>query len=456
MATVGLNFGSASSGAGFDVASTVSSILAIQQGVETPWKTRTTALQAQDTALSGLGTGLSALSSALGSLTSFDGLFASKQGSSSNTNVLTLSSANATAVAGSHTVVVNSLAQTSSVYSARVTHIGDTLSGSLSLQIGAGPAQSISLDSSNNTLQTLASYLNNGAYGVSASVVQDTAGYRLSLVSKTGGAAGQITLNATLRDQTTSASIGFSTGQTGADAQLTVDGLDTTSASNTVTGAIPGVTFQLLSASPANPLQIEITNDNNSIQTAVQTLVTAFNSVVSSVKDQEGKDASGNAKPLFGDPTLALIQTQLSQALLGGAASGSIANLAQLGLSANPDGSLALDASVLDSALNAHFSDITGFFQNAGSFGLGLSQTLNQLGSTSVTGSVYLALKQNASEETILARNVSDTELRLATDKTTLTAELSRANQILQSIPSQLNEIDKIYNAVTSYIPPTN
>ena len=456
MATVGLNFGSASSGAGFDVASTVTSILAIEQGVESPWKTRTTVLQAQDAALSTLGTGLSTLSTALDSLTSFDGIFAAKQGSSSNTNVLTLTGASASAVAGSHTVVVNSLAQTSSTYSDRVTNATDTLSGSLSLSIGSGAAQTITIDPSNNTLQSLATAINNGAYGITASVVQDTLGSRLSFVSKSSGTAGQITLASNLSDQNTASNIGFAVGQTGADAHLNVDGLDTTSASNTVTGAIPGVTFQLLSSSPSNPLQIQITNDNASIETAVRSLVSAYNAVVGTVKLQEGKDANGNAEPLFGDPALAQVQTQLTQALFGGSASGSVKNIAQLGLTANVDGTLKLDVSVLDSALNKNFSDVTGFFQNAGSFGLGFSQTLNQLGAQSVNGSVHLALQQNAGEEATLAKNIVDTELRIATDRKTLTAELSKANQILQSIPTQLDELNKIYGAVTGYVAPNN
>ena len=38
MGTVGLNFGSASSGTGFDVSAAVTSILAIETGVETPYK----------------------------------------------------------------------------------------------------------------------------------------------------------------------------------------------------------------------------------------------------------------------------------------------------------------------------------------------------------------------------------------------------------------------------------
>lgn len=371
MGTVGLSFGSATSGAGFDVATTVSSILAIESGVETPWKARLTSLQSQDAAFSSLGTQLSTLSTSLSSLTSFDGLFAAKQGSSSDTDVLTLTSASTSAVAGSHTVVVNNLAQTSSSYSDQITSASDTLGGSLTIAIGSG-TQTITLGSSINSLSTLAAAINSGSYGVAASVVTSTTGSRLSLVSNTSGAAGEATITSNLTDTTTSTAVGFTEGQAGKDASLTVDGLATTSASNTVTTAIPGVTFQLLSApagSSNTSVQIQITNDNSSLESAVQSFVTAYNAVNSSIAAQEKNDSTGTAEPLYGNPTLSLLQTQLSQALFSGAASGKVSSITQLGLSVGSDGSLSLNTDTLDAALNSNYSDIAGFFKPPGALG---------------------------------------------------------------------------------------
>lgn len=451
MATVGINFGAASSGTGFDVASTVTSILAIESSVETPWKTQLTHLQAQDTALTGLGTNLSSLSTAVSALTNFDGVLAAKQGSSSDNNILTLSSASPTAVAGSHSVVVTSLATTSSQFSGLITNASDTLTGSLTLQVGSGASQTITIGSTNNTLASLAASINQGSYGVNASVVTDTQGSRLSLVSSASGAAGQITLTPSVTDQTTGVALNFAVGQNGADAQLTVDGLQTTSASNTVTGAIPGVTFQLLQASPSTTLQVQITNDNASVETAVQTLVTAYNSVVGTLKTQEGKDSTGAAQPLYGSPTLALVQTQLSSSLLGGGASGSVKSLSQLGMTLNQDGTLTFNQSTLDATLNSSFSDVVGYLQNPGSFGQNFAQALNGLSTANPQGVLALALSQNTSSEASLNLSISNTDARIATDKTNLTTELNMANQVLQSIPSQLTEINQIYSATTGY-----
>ncbi|MBS1820890.1 MAG: flagellar filament capping protein FliD, partial [Acidobacteria bacterium] len=426
--------------------------IAIEQAVETPWKNQLTALKAQDTALSGLGADLSTLSTALQALTDFSGVFASKQGSSSDTNVVALSSATPAAAAGSHSILVNSLAQTSSTYSAAIANASDTLSGTLTIQVGSGAQQSITIDSSSNTLTSLAAAINAASMGVRASVITDTSGSRLSLVSATSGAAGQITLGGTLTDTSTASTVAFQQGQQGKDASLNIDGLDVTTSSNTVSNVIPGVTFQLLSTSgSAQPVQVQITNNNSSIEQAMSTLVTAYNAVVTDIKTQEGKDSNGNAQPLYGDPTLALIQNQLSTALLGGAASGSISNLSQLGLSVGQDGKLTLDTGSLQASLNANFSDVEGFLQNAGGFGQTLTKALNGLSSTFTTGAIYLALQQNSAQEASLNGNIATQETRIAADKARLTTQLNAANEILQSLPDQLNQINQMYNAITGY-----
>jgi flagellar hook-associated protein 2 len=450
MATVGLSFGSATSGQGFDVATTVTQILASESAIETPWKSQLTTLQAQDTVFTSLGSDLSTLTTSLQALTDFSGVMSQKQGSSSNTNLLSLTSASSSAIAGSHTVVVNSLAQTSSEYSDAVS-ASDTLAGSVTIQVGSGASQTITVDSSSNTMSTLAAAINSTDVGVKASIITDSSGSRLSLVSATSGASGQLTVTSALSDSTTGTSVAFNTGQTGADASLKVDGISLSSASNTVSTAIPGVTFQLLSSAVGSPVQVEITNDNTAIETAFSSLVTAYNAVVKDLSTQEGKDASGNAEPLYGSPTLALIQGQLSSGLLSGAASGSVAGITQLGVSFNNDGTLSLNTDTMDAVLNSNFTDVTNFLQNSGSFGQSFATTLNNMGTQAPNGAVYLAQQQNSAQEASLNQNITDEDARLATQKTDLTDELNTANQVLQSIPSQLNEVNEMYSAFTGY-----
>jgi len=320
---VGLNFGSPTSGQGFNVSSTVAAIMANLQNVETPWKNQLTALQSQDTVISSLGTLLSNLSNDMSSLTEATGVLSQKTGSSSDTNVLELTSATNSAVAGTHIVTVTNLAQTSSGYLDKVTNASDTLSGSITLQVGsAGTPQTITLTSSDNTLAGLASAINSSGVGITASVLTDSTGSQLSLVSGTSGAAGGIVYSAnSITDVTNSNTpLGYNIGVLPKDANLTVDGVSLTSASNTVTNLIPGVTFQLLAPSATESgntleqVQVVIGNYNAGVESTVSTMVSDYNSLISAMNAQVGLTSSGTAEPLFGSPTLSLLQ----QDLLGG------------------------------------------------------------------------------------------------------------------------------------------
>jgi flagellar hook-associated protein 2 len=409
MSVVGLSFGSPTSGTGFDVSTTVASIVSNLQNVETPWKTQLTKLESQDTAISSLGTLFSNLSNDMSSLTDFEGVMAVKTGSSSDTNVLTLTYADSTAIAGTHTVEVTNLAQTSSGYLAEVPSASTALTGSITLQAGSGTAQTITLTSSDDTLTGLASAINSSGVGITASVLTDSSGSRLSLVSGTSGANGGITVSSnsisaalsytasssdtssgtlgeiasstdtlsgsiTLQagsgtaqtitldstDNTisgleeainnatglgvtaaivsnsdgssslslssgtagaltvtsnifdTNTTLGYKSTVTGKDANLTVDGINLTSASNTVANLIPGVTFQLLApSSTGEQVQVVIANDNSGVESTVNQMVSDYNSLISAMNTQEGNDSSGNPEPLFGSPTLSLLQQQL-------------------------------------------------------------------------------------------------------------------------------------------------
>jgi flagellar hook-associated protein 2 len=121
----------------------------------------------------------------------------------------------------------------------------------------------------------------------------------------------------------------------------------------------------------------------------------------------------------------------------------------------NSDGSgtLTFDSNALDSALNSKFSDVVGFFQNSGSFGQSFATTLNNLGTQAPNGAIFLAQQQNSSQETALNADITNENALLATQKTQLTTELNQANEILQAIPSQLNEVNSIFDSLTGFNP---
>ena len=456
MSNVGISFGSPTSGQGFDVTSTVAAMVANLQAIETPWQSQLTALQSQDTALTSIGTDLSTLSTALSSLTEVDGSFAEMEGSSSDTSVVDLTSANAGAVPGTYTVVVSQLAQSYSYLSTAIT-ASDTLSGTLSingqtitLSDGTATDSNGNTIPQNDTLSTLAAYINSGDYGVTATVVAGSAGSQLALLSDTSGSSGAATVGQ-MTDSTTGGAVSFTQQQQGQDAEFSVDGVNMTSASNTVTTGIPGVTMQLLSESPDESVQVEIATDNTDLESAVSSFVTAYNAVIGDLNTQEGDDSSGNPEPLYGNPNTAMIQEQLQEALTTVGASGAITSLSQLGITANDDGTLSLDSSTLDTALTDNYQDVANFFQASGSFGASLTTALGNLGNTSPDGLIYLALQQDSTEESGLNTNITNQNSIISADQTQLTTELNEANYTLEEIPTQIDEVSELYSAITGY-----
>lgn len=558
MGTVGISFGSPTAGTGFDVSNTVSQIVANLQNVETPWQNQLSSLQSQDTVISNLGTLLSNLSNDVTQFTSFSGVLSSVEGSSSDPDVVALTSSSSSATPGTHTIVVNSLAATSSGYLTAISNASDTLAGSLSIQVGSGTAHTVTIGSSDNTFSGLAAAINTADIGVTANVLTDANGSRLSLVSGSSGAAGSLTVSSSVTDATTSAALSYNTATSGVNASLVVDGVSVSSASNTVSTIIPGVTFQLLAPSPvtsgtAETVQVQIVNDTSSVTSALNAFVSDFNAVVSVINAQETNNSSGAAEPLFGTPTLSLLQEQLLDSINGTSSSGyltpianatdtlsgsisiaagsgsattfnlsslatgnqnlaglaaaintaaigvtasvvtnssgsslslissdgqsptvtssitdattgtalsytslgNINSLSQLGISVNDDGTISLDTATLGSELNSDFSGITAFFQDSNSWGVDFSNTLNNLGTSNVTGTLALALSANSATESSLNQNISTENLLISTEQVSLTLELTSANEILQAIPSNLNNINELYSAITGYQAPT-
>jgi flagellar hook-associated protein 2 len=308
---------------------------------------------------------------------------------------------------------------------------------------------------------------------VAASVLTNADGtVRLSLVSRVAGSAGKITISdstnnpgrpTTLSDSTAPVQrtgLGLTTIQAGIDATFTVDGVTLTAASNTVTNAIPGVTFQLLSvgktAADSTPetVQVVIDNDTSNIESAISTFVSDYNAAIKAIDAQEAKDSSGNPQPLYSSSILAQLQQGMLSAMSSAFGTNTVNSLIALGITASAasDGTITLDADKLGNVLNGNFEQVVSFFQDSESFGYTFAKTLHSLGNNSgAHGAISLALSEDSRQEKMLNDNISKQEELIATQKAHLTAELSLANQILQSIPRMIQQVDEMYSAITGY-----
>ncbi len=261
MATLPINLNSgAASGNGIDVTAVVDQLMATARLPETLMKAQQAQLALQSAALATILTNANALSDASGALDS-------RAVTSSQSNILTASVLSSAAV-GSHTIVVANLATTGSAYSNSLADGTTTFAtGVFTLQVGANSTP-ITVDSSNNTQNKLAAYINSHSYGVTASVIKDDKGTRLTFVANVSGDSGNITID----NSTNTTGLTFNLGSAGANANLSVDSVPISSATNTITGAIPGVTLNLLSSAPSTPVTITISRDVSDATQAINNL----------------------------------------------------------------------------------------------------------------------------------------------------------------------------------------
>jgi flagellar hook-associated protein 2 len=187
---------------GIDTNSIIQQLVAFQQQQVTSLQNQQTTITNEETTFQQIEADLLSLQSQNTTLSnSINGIFDSRTVSSSDQTIAT-GAASADATPGVYTFKVNTLAQAQEIASQGYTSAGSTITtGTFSFQVGSGPVTSVTIDNSNNTLQGLASAINNAAGGVTATIVNDGSGtqaYRLLLTSNSTGAAKTINITQNL------------------------------------------------------------------------------------------------------------------------------------------------------------------------------------------------------------------------------------------------------------------
>lgn len=244
---------------------------------------------------------------------------------------------------------------------------------------GSKPTQTVTIDAAHNTLSGVRDAINAANIGVTASVISDgtPSGNRLVLTSKDSGAANSIRLGVTSVDglgqiafDPTAAPGNVSVIRAAQDAAFNLNGLAVTSATNTVTSAIPGVTLNLLKTNVGAPTIVTVARDTSGASAAVQDFVTAYNDLTKQVQKLTAYDTTTRSSAaLVGDSGTRSIESGLRAIISGNVAglSGAYTSLSRIGVSFRRDGSLALDSTKLSAALTANPNAVGNLFATSGS-----------------------------------------------------------------------------------------
>jgi flagellar hook-associated protein 2 len=432
-------------GQGIDVNTFVQLALGGDQANINNLQNQETGINSQSSALAQIISYLTALKSAASALNDPLGVVNSELATSSNSSAVTATAAS-TATSGTHTIAVASLATTSSFYSDAVATsttplaTGDTIS----ISVGGTSVATVTVDSTNNTLTQIAAAINTQTTAVRASVINDANGARLAFVSAASGAPGNLAVTGSLH-RTDTSTINFNQAVAGLNAVLTVDGVPISSTTNTVSNVINGVTLNLAGATGSTPVTLTVVPDTSSIATAINQLVSSYNTAINAINAQFQVGANGTGGgPLEADGSLRDAQQTLLSAITHSVAGGGgQVNLTNLGINVNNDGTLTVNSGGLSTALSSNFSGVQSFLQTASTgFAGNLNTVLISL-TDSISGVLGLDANGLTQSSQALSQQVADLQSAMAVKQQNLIAVYARVNTTLQELPllqSQLSQ----------------
>ncbi|MEP0765950.1 MAG: flagellar filament capping protein FliD [Fimbriimonadia bacterium] len=153
------------------------------------------------------------------------------------------------------------------------------------------------------------------------------------------------------------------------DAEYSLDGVNLTSSSNTITSVIAGGTLNLLEAG-GGPVTLSVSRDLDAVKASVNNFVSAYNTLRDFVSSFSQFDPETfQSGPLFGDYNITANMDIITARMTGavaGLSSGALNSLALIGVSLGEDGKLSVNDSTLTSALNDRLDSVKSLFMAVG------------------------------------------------------------------------------------------
>ncbi len=367
----------------------ISKLMSLQQQPINDISKKSAGLQTQLSVYGQVKSALSTLRDASAKLTN-PSTWSSVKATSSDTSAVTVA-ASGTPATGSLSVEVTQLASAQSIAMANsVASSSATIGqGKLTIQLGtwatdannnptgftakSGSSAFEITVNSGDKLTDIRDKINAANGGVTASIIQDASGARLTITSKNSGESNGFRVQAAPGSEDTGGlaklaydPVGMPNGMTLAlravNARAMVNGLPVSSETNALNSTIDGLNILLLKVTP--PVNLSIASDTDAIRKAITDFTAAYNAINTMMRTQTKYDASTKvAGPLQGDATANSLASQL-RSIVGGNTTlgGSLKRMADLGLDPGKDGNLAAGGTKLDNALNGQLTDLKAFF----------------------------------------------------------------------------------------------
>ncbi len=454
---------------GLDIQSIVSQLVALEKAPLTQLKTQATSLQTKLSTMGTIKSQVSALGDAAAKLSKASGWDPVKATSSNPSAVGVTVKAGAPAT--SITMEVQNLAKAQSTASAAVTTGTAMGTGSMTIELGqwsgssftagSGTPVTIDIEAGDDSLSEIAAKINESDAGVSATVLRDASGERLLVRSKATGEenAFRITVADDDGDDTDAAGLsrlafsvgnanGMSRSQSAENAQATINGVPVTSASNTLSGTLTGMTIQLSQETTA-PVNIDVTNDTEAIRSNVKAFVDAYNTLNTTLAGALRYDeATKTAGPLQGDATTVGLQNALRGMMRSVSASTPYSRLSDVGIELKSGGKLEIDATKMDAALDnlddlkalftstSNDATATGFGWKIKNFAEGLIDADGTV--SNKTDALKASIKRNSLDQDRVNEKAARSEKRLLAQYNAMDAAVGSLNGLSAFVSQQI------------------
>ncbi|MBU0665488.1 MAG: flagellar filament capping protein FliD [Proteobacteria bacterium] len=376
----------------------------------------------------------------------------------------TATSANASS--GSYNVAVKQLAQVQKTVSDGWTSQSEPLLGTGTFTLNNGTTDTIiTVDSTNNSLAGLAAAINEKSAdtGIKATLINDGTAtpYRMVFTGVDSSSNFTVTSDLMAADGITPIAFATTQTQTAQQAKVMVDGIEVVSDSNTISGAISGVTLNLNAISDvesAGPPPIYKTSlmtvapDTSALKEKLTTFVTSYNKVMewilsgynefgsdTTTEDPEATKLLGSV--LRGDSSINSVKRGLQSVLSSviKTSGSSMSTLSELGITTQLNGTLIQDNKKMDAALQNNFDGVTSLLAGEDSVD-GIMKKFNYflLDVTSGTTGFYASKKKSYD---LSVRRIDDQilnmEPRMVKKEATLRAQYTAMESLISGLNAQ-------------------
>lgn len=430
-------------GSGLDIGGIIDKLMTLERAPVSKIDTRLVELKAQVSAYGSLKSAVSTFRDSLDKLTDVS-KFKSFTATSSAATVVT-TSASGTAGKGIYNINVQRLAENHRM--AAGTTYADTSSTLIgvagdTMTIGVGTG-SFTVDVGGKTLAGIRDAINSASSnaGVTASILKDDLGYRLSLSSNSTGSSKALSASYSGGDLFALQTLNTDRNGSGAfsvadlDAVVTLENTYTvTSSSNTLSDAIEGVSLNLVGAGTAT---VKVERDTGAVAANVQSMAKAYSSLIALTSKMSGEVFKSDNAAVRG------IQEQMRNVLSANVSNaGTFTNPFQVGISTQKNGTLSVDSTVLNSAINNDPDSFANLFANSGN---GLAVRLRSLADSFLATSGIIDGRSQGLETAI--RSASDQKARMEQRLLIIQGRLTKQFNSLDSVVSGLQRTGQAVTA---------